>query len=140
MLFTILLLTFLMVAFFCSTARAAQLYKKEDLKTWDREDVAGGTGKLAGQFSFTRHDAAAEHSIKEIGWMTLQPGESVGMHKHDSNEDAYIIVSGEGTFTDTNGLETKVKAGDITMARRGESHALANTGTVPMVFLDVIAE
>lgn len=31
--------------------------------------------------------------------MTLQPGDSIGMHKHETNEDAYIIISGEGTFT-----------------------------------------
>lgn len=127
----------------CAPAIAAdpgQMFAKETLKTWDREKVAGGEGTLYGKFSFTRNDAAATHAIKEIGWMTLQPGASIGMHKHENNEDAYIIISGEGLFTDSNGKETPVKGGDITLARKGQSHALKNTGKVPLIFLDVIAQ
>lgn len=127
----------------CGTALAAepqQLFAKDELKTWDRDNVAGGTGTLAGKFSFTRNEAAADHAIKEIGWMTLLPGASIGMHKHENNEDAYIIVSGEGIFTDSDGKETVVKAGDITIARKGQSHALKNTGKDPLYFLDVIGQ
>jgi mannose-6-phosphate isomerase-like protein (cupin superfamily) len=119
---------------------AEQLFEKSKLKTWDRENVAGGKGTLFGKFSFTRNDAKADQAIKEIGWMTLKPGASIGLHKHETNEDAYIIISGEGTFTDSAGTAYPVKAGDITIARKGESHALANTGKKDLVFLDVIAE
>lgn len=122
-----------------ATASAEQLFTKGTLKTWDREKVAGGEGTLYGKFSFTRNDAKPDQAIKEIGWMTLQPGASIGMHKHDNNEDTYIIVSGKGVFVDTAGKESPVAAGDITIARKGEAHALRNTGTEPLVFLDVIA-
>lgn len=125
----------------CGTAMAEeQLYPQASLKTWDRDKVAGGVGTLYGKFGFTRNDAAPHMVIREIGWMTLEPGASIGMHKHESNEDAYIIVSGEGVFADTAGKETLVKAGDITIARAGDKHALKNTGTVPLVFLDVVAQ
>lgn len=125
---------------FATAAQAEQLFPKDSLKTWDREKVAGGEGTLYGKFSFTRNDAKKDEAIKEIGWMTLQPGASIGLHKHELNEDAYIIVSGEGTFTDTNGKESPVKSGDITIARKGESHALKNTGKEPLIFLDVVAQ
>ena len=117
-----------------------QCYTRENLLTWDRENVAGGKGTLFGQFSFTRNQATKDQAIKEIGWMTLQPGSSIGLHKHDANEDAYIIISGEGVFTDSEGKETFVKAGDITIARAGQSHALRNAGTEPLRFLDVVAQ
>lgn len=131
----------LCLAFIGGTAMAAeQLYKKEDLKTWDREKVAGGEGTLYGKFSHTRNDAPKDWAIKEIGWMTLKPGASIGMHKHEINEDTYIIVSGEGVFTDTAGKETPVKAGDITIARKGDQHALKNTGKEDLVFLDIIGQ
>lgn len=119
---------------------ADQLYKKEDLKTWNRDTVAGGQGTLYGQFSHTRNDAPKDWAIKEIGWMTLQPGASIGMHKHEVNEDTYIIVAGEGEFTDSDGKVTPVKAGDITIARKGDSHALKNTGKEDLVFLDIIGQ
>lgn len=136
-----LLLVPVCLALLGGTAMAAeQLYKKDDLKTWDREKVAGGEGTLFGKFSHTRNDAPPDWAIKEIGWMTLKPGASIGMHKHEINEDTYIIVSGEGVFTDTAGNETPVKAGDITIARKGDQHALKNVGKDDLVFLDIIGQ
>ncbi|MBO4313355.1 MAG: cupin domain-containing protein [Desulfovibrio sp.] len=117
-----------------------QLYPKDQLKTWNRDHVAKGEGTLFGQFAYTRNDATKDMVIKEIGWMTLKPGDSIGMHKHENNEDSYIIVSGEGVFTDSAGKETPVKAGDVTIARPGDAHALKNTGKEPLVFLDIIAQ
>jgi mannose-6-phosphate isomerase-like protein (cupin superfamily) len=118
----------------------AQVFKRGDLKTWDREDVAGGKGTLAGLFSFTRNDAKISYTIKEIGWMTLAPGDSIGSHRHEDNEDSYIIMLGQGEFTDSAGVKTPVDEGDITIARPGQSHGLANTGTVPLLFLDIVAK
>jgi len=117
-----------------------QCYSNENLKTLNKENVAGGTGTLFGRFSFTRDQATSDQAIKEIGWMTLNPGASIGLHKHAANEDTYIIISGEGLFTDSDGHETHVKAGDITIARPGQAHALKNDGTVPLCFIDVIAQ
>lgn len=129
-----------LVVVFATSGVFAEVYPKEQLITFDRQAVAGGKGTLFGQFAFKRDAALKDQAIKEIGWMTLQPGDSIGLHKHETNEDAYIIVSGEGTFTDTDGKTYTVKAGDVTIARKGQSHALANTGKEPLVFLDVIAE
>ena len=127
---------------FAATALAGepQLYTKETLKTWNRDNVAGGQGTLYGQFGFNRNDATKDMVIKEIGWMTLQPGASIGMHKHENNEDAYIIVSGQGVFPASAGKATSVKGGDITIARFGDTHALKNNGKEPLIFLDVIGQ
>ena len=139
--FRVLVAAVLFCALFAGQAVAAgQFFKKEELKTWDREKVGGGQGVLSGVFSFTRHDTAKEDAIKEIGWMTLLPGASIGMHKHEANEDAYIIVSGTGIFIGDDGKEIPVKAGDITIARKGQSHALINNGKEPLYFLDVVAQ
>lgn len=132
----------LVVAVLCLMAKPilAEYYPEERLIKFDRQEVASGKGTLYGKFAFKRDMAAKDQAIKEIGWMTLQPGDSIGWHKHETNEDSYIIVSGEGLFKDNDGKEYSVKAGDVTIARKGESHALTNTGSEPLVFLDVIAE
>lgn len=129
-----------LTAVFLSTAAYAEVYTKEELIKLDKPKAGGGVGMLSGEFSFTRDQALKEHAIKEIGWMTLKPGDSIGYHKHVSNEDAYIIVSGVGVFQDKDGKEINVKAGDITLVRAGEAHGLKNTGKEPLIFLDVIAE
>ncbi len=123
-----------------SVANAEQVFPKSTLKTWDRDKLAGGVGTTYGKFSFTRNDAKKDEAIKEVGWLTLQPGASIGPHKHEANEDVYVIVSGKGVFTDSAGKDSAVAAGDITIARKGESHALKNTGTEPLIVLDVVAQ
>ena len=120
-------------------AREPQLFKETALVSWDREDVGGGKGKLAGRFSFTSNDNKT-FPLYEIGWMTLAPGDSIGLHEHSSNEDAYVIVSGKGKFAGTDGKETAVSDGDITIARAGQKHSLANTGKKDLVFLDIVAK
>ena len=117
-----------------------QVFKKEELITLDKENVAGGKGTLKGKFAFTSDMATQDEAIKEIGWMTINKGESVGVHPHKNNEDTYIIISGEGIFTDGSGKETVVKAGDVTIARPNQSHGLRNEKDEPLVFLDIIAQ
>ena len=120
--------------------RSIQVYKAADFQQWDREKAAGGEGKLLGRFAYTRHQTGEQDAIREIGWLTLPPGASVGLHKHTNNEDVYLIVQGKGTFVDGNGKETPVAAGDVTIARPGQSHALKNTGKKPLVFINFIGQ
>ena len=117
-----------------------QCYTAEQLTVLDKQDVAGGKGTLHGEFAFTRDAALEGDAIKEIGWMTLRHGEFVGVHTHKDNEDAYVIVSGHGIFTDGEGNAWVVGPGDITMARPGQSHGLANLYAEDLVFLDIIVK
>lgn len=127
-------------ALLCATAAHAEVYPKESFIKVDKKEAAGGKGVLMGQYAFTRDQPTKDQAIKEISWLTLAPGDSVGYHKHIANEDTYIIVSGTGIFKDKDGKDYPVKAGDVTIVRKGESHGLTNNGTVPLVFVDVIAE
>jgi len=123
----------------CAGARA-DVFPKEGLIENDRHDVAGGHGTVYGQYAFTRDKALKDQAIKEVSWLRIEPGDSIGYHQHVTNEDVYIIVSGEGVFKDKDGKDKPVKAGDVAIVRKGESHGIANTGKVPLVFVDVISE
>lgn len=127
------------LAVLCAPAHA-DVFPSESLLKADKKEAAGGKGTLSGAYAFTRDKATKDQAIKEISWLTLQPGDSIGYHKHVTNEDTYIIVSGQGVFKDKDGKDYPVKAGDVTIVRKGESHGLANTGKEPLVFVDVIAE
>ena len=126
-------------ALLCASVQA-DVISRDSMSKADRKEAAGGTGTLSAQYAFTRDKALKDQAIKEISWLTLPPGASIGYHKHINNEDTYIIVSGEGVFKDKDGKDYAVKAGDVTIVRKGESHGLANTGKEPLVFVDVIAE
>ena len=127
----------------CSHAepvKHSQCYDLEELTLLDKQDVAGGKGTLYGEFAFTRDNAREEDAIKEIGFMTLKQGSYIGLHAHNDNEDAYLILSGTGVFTDGEGNAWVVKAGDMTIARPGQLHGLANLYEEDLVFLDIIAK
>ncbi len=123
----------------CANARA-DVFPSETLQKIDKKEAGGGRGTLSGAYAFTRDKAGKDQAIKEVSWLTLLPGASIGYHPHVTNEDTYIIVSGTGVFKDKDGKDYPVKAGDVTIVRKGESHGLANTGKEPLVFVDVIAE
>ncbi len=117
-----------------------QCYTAEQLFTKDVEGAGGGMGVLHGEFSFRREQALEDDAIKEIGWMTLKKGAFIGTHVHKDNEDAYLIISGKGVFTDGNGNAWIAGPGDMTIARPGQAHGLANLFDEDLVFLDIIAK
>lgn len=125
---------------YAEPVKHSQCYDLEELTVLDKQDVAGGLGTLYGEFAFIRDNAREEDAIKEIGFMTLKQGAYIGLHAHNDNEDAYLILSGTGIFMDGEGNAWTVKAGDMTIARPGQSHGLANLSTEDLVFLDIIAK
>ena len=129
------------VALFAFAGRAnAALYLEGELIQLDKEQLAGGEGVTRGRYAFTRDMPSEGHAVKEIGWLSLASGHSIGLHTHTVNEDAYIIVRGYGILTDADGKDYPVKEGDVMIARKGESHALSNSGVEDLVFVSVIAQ
>ncbi|WP_295158933.1 cupin domain-containing protein [uncultured Brachyspira sp.] len=115
------------------------VYTLDDLEVTNRNKVAGGNGDLIVKYAFVRDNAPKDYTTKEMGYMTLMPGDSVGLHKHEDNEDSYLIVSGIGTYTDTDGSQYEVKSGDMTICRSGHSHAISNSGKSPLIFFAVLS-
>lgn len=129
-----------LVAAVTAGAAQADVFPKENLIKAERKEAAGGKGILYAEYAFTRDKALKDQAIKEVSWLRLMPGDSIGYHPHVTNEDVYVIVSGQGTFKDKDGKDKPVKAGDVTIVRKGESHGIANTGREPLIMIDVIAE
>ena len=125
---------------FAEPIKHGQCYTSDELTTLDKHDVAGGKGTLYGEFAFVRDNARQEDAIKEIGFMTLKHGDFIGLHAHNDNEDAYLIISGAGVFFDGEGNAWVVEPGDMTIARPGQLHGLANLFGEDLVFLDIIAK
>jgi len=78
-----------------------------------------------------------EKNVRLIAEITLPPGASIGEHRHDSETEYYLILSGTGLVND-NGKDIEVKAGDTIVTGGGASHSIANNGNVPLVFHAVI--
>jgi len=64
----------------------------------------------------------------------LPPGASIGLHRHEHDEEYYLILSGSGVMT-LDGRRVDVRAGDLTAVFPGGSHGLENTGGAEMRIL-----
>ena len=65
---------------------------------------------------------------------TLAPGRSTVLHIHETVEEIYYIMSGEGVMF-IEGEERDVFAGDAIANLPGKRHKITNTGDEPLVFL-----
>ena len=67
----------------------------------------------------------------------LEPGSSIGYHKHEGNCEMIFILEGEGKvlYDDT---EEAVKPGVCHYCPEGHSHSLINNGTQDLVFYAIV--
>lgn len=108
---------------------------KEEMTVQRREHVRGGAGAPAFRHLFSADQMGGRAELFAV--VTLQPGESVGVHPHETNAEAYYILSGEATVTEDGDART-LKPGDAELCADGHTHAIANRTDAPVEFLAVI--
>ena len=67
----------------------------------------------------------------------IPAGASIGVHKHEGNNETYHIISGRALYTD-NGKTYEVKAGDTTYCADGETHGIETLGEEDLNFIALI--
>lgn len=115
------------------------IFKADKLEKAIVERPRGGTGQIRSSIAFPMGKAPAGSAFQTVACQELLPGSSVGFHVHADNEELFVIISGQGSFTDFDGSRHPVGPGDILLTLRGQGHALANTGSEPLAFLAAIA-
>ena len=96
----------------------------------------GGAGEAKFFASSLPQDGACFQTAARI---ELEPGASIGFHRHEDDEEVYAIVSGEGTYF-FDGGQVPARSGDIFTTLRGMAHGLRNDGVSPLVFFAVVAK
>lgn len=69
----------------------------------------------------------------------LEPGCSIGFHKHETNSEIIYILEGTGKVLLENGEEA-VCAGQTHYCKKGESHSLVNNSDSRLEFFAVVPE
>ena len=67
----------------------------------------------------------------------LDPGATIGLHRHENNREIIFVLSGRGTAM-TDGVPEPLGPGDCHFCPEGHEHQLVNDGTEPLVFLAVV--
>jgi len=113
--------------------------KLHDMTPVRRENLQGGDGGSWNRYAIAPHDDLDGSHFRMIGTIRLDPGASVGEHEHLTNEELYVIMEGEGLYTE-DGVEHKVSPGDMLVLQRGHSHSIRNVGKGHLTFLAVIVD
>lgn len=71
--------------------------------------------------------------------LTLEPGTSIGFHRHEHEAEVFVVLSGIGEVDD-DGTPGTVRAGDTILTADGAGHAIRCAGNDPLVLLAVITE
>ena len=69
--------------------------------------------------------------------MILAPGNSIGEHRHEGDNEIFYFLKGSGTYCD-NGNLVRVFPGDTAICNSGEFHSLVNDGDEPLEFIALI--
>lgn len=109
--------------------------KGEDLITTTRENSHGGNG-IVYLKNLMFKETMPKHA-RLVSVITLESGNSLGLHKHEKEVELYYILEGEATIFEG---ETSYKAqvGDVIITGNGGSHAIENQGKEELKFLAIV--
>ena len=109
--------------------------KNSEMVSEHKTNVRGGEGSPLFQHLFSPEELKNRASM--LAAVTLQPGESVGVHPHVDNGEVYYILKGKA-MVEEDGIETELSAGDAEFCADGHSHAIRNHTHEAMTFLALI--
>lgn len=101
-----------------------------------KENVFGGEGVVL--FEYLLDEKQLNNMCRLYAKVTLMPGSSLGYHVHNGESETYYILSGTGTYLNTNKEEIEVMPGDVTFTASGEGHAIKNNGKVSLELMALI--
>ena len=113
------------------------LIQRKEMTRGEIENCHDGKGKLTCVTLFAeygREDPGLKFAHEDV----LEPGASIGAHRHEGDDELYIILDGHGTAR-IDGEEVPVERGDALLTRSGHSHALVNSYDGDMRLLVVCA-
>ena len=98
------------------------IIRAEDRKQTLTPNMRGGEGTVDKRDSVL---GEMPENAKMFAEIRLEPGCSLGVHRHTGEYEVFFFKEGEITLND-NGVERTMHPGDFAICYDGESHAIAN--------------
>ncbi len=112
--------------------------KQSDYRIDERPEMRGGNGTVRIEHLF-EPGTELKAPTRLCAKLYLEPGVSIGFHRHENEEEIFVIVKGQGEIDD-NGTSRQVAAGDSVLTGNGAGHAVKNTGSETLEILAVISK
>lgn len=108
--------------------------KAAQMKT-EARNIRNGIGEVTVQHLFGKEEITAR--TRMCARLTLPPGVSIGLHKHEGEDELFIVTRGTGLIDDGK-TKVPIQAGDATLTGKGEAHAVINNGREPLEIIAII--
>lgn len=108
--------------------------KRESLRQETKTNARGGTGDI--QFTHI-FEADEVKNSRLTAVITIEAGDSIGVHPHEGEGEIYVILSGAATVTE-DGVEQILRAGDAEYCAAGQTHGIYNHTDEPMSMLAIV--
>ncbi len=100
-----------------------------------RHEMRGGSGDVVVEY-FWRAGDELKAPCRMQAKLTLPVGASIGFHRHDGEEETFVIIAGRAEL-DEDGVKTTLEPGDSSLTGNA-GHSLRNIGDTDLVVFAVI--
>lgn len=111
------------------------IHTSSQMKTEFRENMRGGQGRIKITHLFTQDELKGKCRL--CARIAIEPGDSIGFHDHQNEEEVYILIKGTALVND-DGIERELVAGDAILTGGGKGHAIKNIGKETLELMAVI--
>ena len=111
--------------------------KAFEMKRTTREKMRGGKGTIEFLHYFEKEELRSPTRL--LAKLTIHPGDSIGLHRHENEEEIFIILRGTGELFDGKD-RSRVGPGDAILTGSGEEHAIENVGEEPLEIVAAIVQ
>jgi mannose-6-phosphate isomerase-like protein (cupin superfamily) len=111
------------------------IHTANQMKTEFRDNMRGGQGTIKITHLFTPEELKGKCRL--CARILIEPGDSIGFHDHQNEEEVYILTKGTA-FVNDDGVERELVAGDAILTGGGKGHAIKNIGKEPLELIAVI--
>lgn len=102
------------------------LIKKTNAKFKEDQNARGGVGKInLFQYISEANEKIDCKKLSFLSMVILEPGSSIGEHRHDGNFECYFITDGHGEISDCSEKHL-VQSGDLLITKSGQTHSITN--------------
>jgi mannose-6-phosphate isomerase-like protein (cupin superfamily) len=102
-----------------------------------KENMRGGKGSVKIEH-YWHPGTEMKANNRLFAKLTLQPGGSIGFHKHDGEEEVFVVLRGSAE-ADDNGHKTVLNTGDTILTGDGSGHSIKCISQEPLELIAVIS-
>ena len=112
------------------------LYRhSSDMFTQHNEHMRGGNGTVTVKHLLKPDEMLGKGRL--FAELTLPPGASVGLHRHEGNVEAFYVLQGNGRYQNNDEF-FEIATGDLALVDDNDSHGVENTGDIPLKLIGLI--